>query len=108
MYIIKNDLITSVKEEDVSEAPADFKLFQNFPNPFNPVTTISWQISKGSHTTIKVYDILGNEVAALVNAYRSAGKYETKFNAVNLSSGIYFYRIQAGSFTDTGKMILLR
>ena len=68
----------------------------------------SWQSPVGGHQTIKVYDVLGNEVATLITEYREAGRYEITFNASDLSSGIYFYRLQAGDFVETKKMILLR
>jgi hypothetical protein len=86
----------------------EFRLNQNFPNPFNPSTKISWQSPVGSHQTLKVYDVLGNEVATLVNEYRNAGSYEFDFNTSSLSSGIYFYRLSAGSYTQTKKMTLLK
>ncbi|GIV46068.1 MAG: hypothetical protein KatS3mg036_0886 [Ignavibacterium sp.] len=95
---------------DVYENKLDltFSLEQNYPNPFNPSTKISWQSPVSSWQTLKVYDILGNEVATLVDEYREAGKYEVEFDAENLSSGIYLYKLQAGSFIDTKKMILMR
>ncbi len=86
----------------------EFELQQNFPNPFNPSTTIKYSIPTSNFVTIKVYDVLGNEVAALVNEEKPAGTYEVNFNASQLSSGIYFYKLQAGSFVETKKMILLR
>ncbi len=88
--------------------PKSFKLYQNYPNPFNPTTKISWQTPAGSWQTLKVYDILGNEVATLVDEYRDAGKYEITFNASNLASGVYFYRLKAGNYIETKKMMLLR
>lgn len=86
----------------------DFKLFQNYPNPFNPNTVISWQSPVGSHQTLKVYDVLGNEVATLLNDYNEAGSYEINFDASGLPSGIYIYRLQAGDFTEAKRMILLK
>lgn len=97
------------------ETPDEFELFPNYPNPFNPSTTIKYSVSnvtlsgvEGSRVVIKVYDVLGNEVAALVDEYKPAGSYEVDFNALSLSSGVYFYRLQSGSFIETKKMILLR
>ena len=87
---------------------SDYYLFQNYPNPFNSITKISWQSPVASHQTLKIYDVLGNEVATLVNEFRNAGKYEIGFDASELTSGIYYYRIQAGDFTDTMKMILMK
>ena len=109
--------LTDVAEE--IELPKEFMLQQNFPNPFNPSTKISWQAPIGSWQTLKVFDVLGNEVVTLVNEYRPAGKYEIEFNPASsiknlptsrlgLASGIYFYRLQAGSFVETKKMILIK
>lgn len=86
----------------------DFYLFQNYPNPFNPSTTISWQSPVGGHQTLKIYDLLGREVAVLVDEYKPAGSYEVKFDASHLSSGTYFYRLQAGEFIKKKKLILLK
>jgi hypothetical protein len=94
--------------EDESIDPNNFNLLQNFPNPFNPSTKISWQSPVGSHQTLKIYDVLGNEITTLVDEYRTAGRYEVNFNAANLPSGVYFYRLQAGDYVQTSKMILLK
>ena len=95
-----------------SQIPKDFTLSQNYPNPFNPSTRIQYQVSGITHVTLKVYDILGNEVATLVNEEKSAGKYEVEFQAAvgnrQLASGIYFYQLRAGSFIKTKKMLLLK
>ncbi len=85
-----------------------FKLNQNYPNPFNPTTTISYSIPKSSFVTLKVYDLLGNEVATLVNEDKSAGYYQVKFNASNLASGVYFYRLIAGNRVEVKKLILTK
>ena len=98
----------NVENELNAEIPGSYMLFQNYPNPFNPSTKISWQSPVSGHQTLKVYDVLGNEVATLVNEYRNAGSYEVDFNASSLSSGIYFYKLHAGSFVQTKKMILLK
>lgn len=105
---IKNELISA----------EGFKLFQNYPNPFsakggfisggNPSTRIQYQVPGSSHITLKVYDILGEEVATLVNEEKPAGKYEVNFNASNLSSGVYYYKLWAGQYTKTRKMIYLK
>ncbi len=97
--------IANDKEESV---PTEFELFQNYPNPFNPSTKISWQSPVGSWQTLKVYDILGNEIATLVNEEKPAGTYEVTFNSANLSTGIYFYKLQAGNYTETKKMVILK
>ena len=88
--------------------PTKYELSQNFPNPFNPRTKISWQSPVSSHQTLKIYDILGNEVATLVDEFIEAGKYEIEFDASNLSTGIYFYKFQSGSFVESKKMILIK
>jgi predicted nucleotidyltransferase len=93
---------------DNSVIPTEYQLDQNYPNPFNPATTIKYSIPDFSQVTIKVFDILGNEVETLVNEQKPAGFYEVNFNAKHLSSGVYFYRIQAGSFINTKKMILMK
>ncbi|MFZ1519289.1 MAG: T9SS type A sorting domain-containing protein [Ignavibacteriaceae bacterium] len=89
-------------------APIDFALTQNYPNPFNPSTIISYSIPQNSFVTLKVYDILGNEIAVLVNDTKSAGKYDVQFDASGLSNGVYFYTIKADNFTSTKKMILMK
>ena len=88
--------------------PTTYKLENNYPNPFNPTTTIKYQIPELSFISLKVFDVLGNEILTLVETEKPVGTYEVEFDATNLSSGIYFYRIQAGSFVETKKMILLR
>ena len=86
----------------------DFKLFQNYPNPFNPSTKISWHSPVGSWQTIKVFDVLGREVATLVDEFRNAGSYEVEFDAAGLASGIYYYQLKSSDFIETKKMILIR
>ncbi|HMN48448.1 MAG TPA: T9SS type A sorting domain-containing protein [Ignavibacteriaceae bacterium] len=103
---------TATDVSDEKQTPTEFSLAQNYPNPFNPSTKIRYSIpdvgSGLAQTVLKVYDILGNEVATLVNEEKPAGVYEVTFDASELSSGIYFYKISAGSFNETKKMILLR
>jgi len=103
------ELITDVETEN-NEIPSEFSLNQNYPNPFNPSTKISWQSPVSGHQTLKVYDVLGKEIARLVDDYREAGEYNVEFtiNNLQLSSGIYFYKLQAGSFIETKKMILMK
>lgn len=103
---MKLNVITGVEEELVM--PSAFKLEQNYPCPFNSSTKISWQTPVISWQTIKIFDVLGNEVATLVNEYKPAGNYEIEFNVSKLSSGVYFYRLQVGSFIETKKMILMK
>ncbi len=88
--------------------PKEFKLEQNYPNPFNPTTRIRYQVSSLSEVSLKVYGILGSEAATLVNEKQEPGYYEVSWDASNLASGVYIYRLQAGSFISTKKMMLLR
>ncbi len=88
--------------------PKTSRLSQNYPNPFNPATTISYQLSAVSNVTLKVYDILGREVATLISARQNAGHYSVTFNGGNLPSGIYIYRLQANSFSETRKLLLVK
>ncbi len=85
-----------------------FHLYQNYPNPFNPLTKITYSIPANSHVTLKIYNILGKEIATLVNKQQVAGNHHVTFNAYGLPSGIYFYKLTAGSFTDVKKMILMK
>ena len=80
----------------------------NYPNPFNPSTTISYSVPEMEFVTLKVYDVLGNEITTLVNEENSAGNYEVEFDATGLTSGIYFYRITSGNFVEVKKMTLLK
>ncbi|MFZ5947503.1 MAG: T9SS type A sorting domain-containing protein [Stygiobacter sp.] len=88
--------------------PTETKLFQNYPNPFNPLTTIEYSIPKSSFVTLKVFDLLGSEVATLVNEEKSLGNYKINFNGSSLSSGIYFYRLNADNFSEAKKFILMK
>jgi len=97
--------ITTVDE---ALSPVDFILFQNWPNPFNPVTTIEFQLTNSGFVSLKVYDVLGNEVETLINEEMSAGKYDVEFNGSGLSSGVYFYQLRVGSYLETKKMILMK
>jgi len=102
-------LIKVVNEiEDGIIQASDYSLYQNYPNPFNPNTKIKYSMPKLSYVAIKVFDILGNEIETLVNEEKPNGIYEVDFNAKNLPSGVYFYRLQAGDFIETKKMVLLR
>ncbi len=88
--------------------PNKYALYQNYPNPFNPSTVISYQLSESSNVTLKVFDILGREIKTLVNQRQNAGTYHVSFDATGLSSGVYFYRIVAGNFSETKKLLLLK
>jgi hypothetical protein len=104
---LKYDPLVDV-EELATPVPDDFKLYQNYPSPFNSSTKIKYQIPFQSNVTLKIYDVLGREVATLVNEVKSAGKYEVEFTENNLTSGIYFYNLQADNYRQTKKMILLK
>lgn len=104
----ESPLAVSGIENYLSQVPKAYSLEQNFPNPFNPYTKISYSIPQISNVVIKVFDILGNEIETIVNEEKSIGIYEITWYAENLPSGIYFYRLQAGSFVETKKMVLLR
>ncbi|MCX6175386.1 MAG: alpha-amylase family glycosyl hydrolase [Ignavibacteriales bacterium] len=106
----KLDVITDVQNTNGQTIPKEFSLAQNYPNPFNPSTIISYQISIAGHVSLKVYDLLGREVATLVNEFKQPGNYTSQFSILNsqLSSGVYFYRISAGDFVETKKMIFLK
>ncbi|MGB9665230.1 MAG: T9SS type A sorting domain-containing protein, partial [Ignavibacteria bacterium] len=94
------------KKSGVSEIPNEYKLSQNYPNPFNPSTMIEFSIVKSEFVSLKVYNILGQEVATLVNEVKNPGIYSVRFDASHLSSGVYIYRLQTETFTATKKMIL--
>ena len=100
--------INYVVSVDENVVVTEYKLHQNYPNPFNPYTTIKYQVPELSFVSLKVYDVLGREVATLVNEEKSAGTYEVEINEASLSSGIYFYNLQAGSFIETKKMVLMK
>ncbi|MBE0569984.1 MAG: T9SS type A sorting domain-containing protein [Ignavibacteriaceae bacterium] len=97
-----------VSVEDEPPVVSNFKLEQNYPNPFNPSTVISYQLPVTGDVILKVYDVLGNEIATLVNEEKQPGVYEVEFDASSLASGMYLYKLQAGSFTNTKKMILMK
>ncbi|MCW8813983.1 MAG: T9SS type A sorting domain-containing protein, partial [Chlorobium sp.] len=106
--------VSNTQESPVT--PDNFNLYQNFPNPFNPTTKIQFTIpsitlrhaQSDVPVTLKVYDVLGNEVTTLVDEEKVSGSYQVDFNGTGLTSGIYFYRIEAGNYTETKKMVLLR
>ncbi|MGZ5192161.1 MAG: T9SS type A sorting domain-containing protein [Flavisolibacter sp.] len=100
--------IILVGVEKDNEQPLEFAVSQNFPNPFNPSTTISYSIPTSEFVTLKVFDVLGREVATLVNEEKPNGIYKVDFDGSGLSSGIYFYTLKAGKFTQTRKLVLMK
>jgi hypothetical protein len=109
-----SQFVTGIQDKSVQ--PNEFVLHQNYPNPFNPSTVISWQLAVGSHVSLKIFDVLGNEIATLVNEEQPVGRYSIKFNTTNnnqlttnsLPSGVYFYQLRAGNFVQTKKIIVLK
>ena len=115
MHLVLQSNLTDVKREKSLTIPSEFNLSQNYPNPFNPTTKIKYSIPavgsadlRSQQTMLKVYDILGREVATLVNQNQQPGNYEVTFNATGLASGVYYYRLSANSNIKTNKMILIR
>ena len=101
-------ILTKDGEEDLLTAPVEFALEQNYPNPFNPTTTIKYSIVEAGNVELKVYDILGNEVATLVNEAKSPGNYVAEFDATAFASGVYIYTIRTNNFVQTKKMMLMK
>ncbi len=99
---------TVLEVESIPIQPEEFVLEQNYPNPFNPSTTITYQVPKLSFISLKVYNILGNEVESLVNEEKYAGRYSVNFNASNLASGVYIYRLRVNDYVSSNKMLLLK
>jgi len=107
-YILGDKTITSIKDDNES-APSSVHLSQNYPNPFNPVTTIEYEIpTNNSFVKLSIYDIIGNEIAELVNEIKQAGKYRISFNAANLVSGVYLCRLKSGELIESRKLILIK
>lgn len=107
-YYSLNGVMVNNRQEFGEEQPTDFTLNQNYPNPFNPTTIISYQLPESSLVQLNVFDLTGRKVATLVNEQKAAGSYSVNFNAGTLSSGVYFYTIKAGDFTQTRKMLLVK
>lgn len=101
------DTVT-VSVGDIVEVPSEFRLYNNYPNPFNPSTQIRYRIPESAHVTLKVYDVLGRLIRTIVDEWQSPGEYTVPFHADNLSSGVYIYRLQAGTFTEVKRMTLVR
>jgi hypothetical protein len=104
----KGTYIATGVNNQSNEVPNKYSLGQNYPNPFNPTTTIRFAIPKSGYTTLKVYDAIGREVATLYNSKLEAGKYDAEFNAMNLSSGVYFYKLISGDFSEVKKLTLIK
>jgi hypothetical protein len=107
-YSNESSVLVGIDAEE--KLPSNFNLSQNYPNPFNPSTVISYQLPMDGNVTLKVYDMLGNEIATLVNQFQRAGSYNYQFsiNNLQLSSGVYYYRLQSGNFIQTKKFILMK
>lgn len=106
--VSKNEPLGKEQLSDGSSAVLEYKLGNNYPNPFNPTTTIQYVMKEAGWVSVKVYDVLGSEVAVLVNSKKEPGYYNVIFDASNLPSGIYIYTLQANGFTDSKKMLLLK
>jgi hypothetical protein len=100
--------LTGVDDKRGNAQPSEFELVQNYPNPFNPTTQINYAVPQSGYITLKVYNLLGQQVATLFEGVRSVGNYQITFNASNLPSGVYFTRLQAGSVSITKKMLLMK
>jgi hypothetical protein len=107
VWFVIGSRVTDVQDKNIV-TPQTISLGQNYPNPFNPATRIVYKLNKEEKVTLKIFNVLGEEITTLVNKVESAGNYDVTFNASNLPSGIYLYRMQAGSFIQTKKMILLK
>ena len=108
VYKTTNGGVTFIEGGSLPSQPVSMHLFQNYPNPFNPVTSIQYAINSKQYVTLKVYDLLGNEIASLVNEEKPAGTYEVTWDGANMPSGVYFYKIKTGEFIQTKTMILLK
>jgi hypothetical protein len=107
IYVSKNSNLT-YSEYVIKNLPSHINLSQNYPNPFNPSTTIKYSLPHQSNVTLKVFDVLGSKVTTLVNKVQSQGNYEVEFDGAELTSGIYFYRLQSGDFVETRKMLFMK
>jgi len=105
---IESDNNGNTEVENAAELPTEFSLSQNYPNPFNPSTVIHYSLIDNGFTSLKIYDISGKEVANLVNEMQTPGRYEVKFSGTNFASGVYFYKITAGNFSDVKRMFLIK
>jgi hypothetical protein len=106
--LLKNFFKAVTSNNEKKHISIDYYLMQNYPNPFNPSTAIKFSLPKATHVTLSIYNTLGQEVSNLVSKDMNAGVYTAEWNASSFASGVYFYRIQAGSFVETKKMVLLK
>ncbi|HMQ67861.1 MAG TPA: T9SS type A sorting domain-containing protein [Ignavibacteria bacterium] len=104
----KNNSNNSLKGNKTSNISDDYKLYQNFPNPFNPATILSYKINQSGFVTLKVYNLVGQVVATLVDDYQEVGTYSKQFDASNLSAGVYLYKLQVNNFTSVKRMTLIK
>ncbi len=107
IWVLKNDLATSVRENS-SDQPTQYTLLQNYPNPFNPSTTIIYEIPNRTYVTLEIYDVLGRKIATLVDGIQEAGRYKAIWDVRTMSSGVYFYRLTAGQQIFAKKMVIIR
>ena len=106
--LLYSNVVTDVSDYNYSDGINKFKLFQNYPNPFNPFTSITYSIQHRSFVTITIFDLLGRKTANIVNEEQEAGVHQIKFNGSSLPSGIYFYQLGVGTFTETKKMVIIK
>ena len=106
--IVLNENIDNLVLIEENLIPKRYELSQNYPNPFNPSTTIKYQIPNSGKVTLTLYNVLGREIKTILNSYQNAGQYEIKFDASGLPSGVYFYKLTSGSFSDLKKLILVK
>jgi beta-xylosidase len=107
-FLTEGDTVTAVGERPPVQVPGSYKIGQNYPNPFNPSTTISFDLPSKNYVSLKIFDLLGKEITTLIAGEKTAGEHSVEWNASSVSSGVYFYRMQAGNFNETKKLVLLK
>ena len=108
MLLTTRTIRNEIGKSEIVSLPEQYKLEQNYPNPFNPITVISYSIPNTANVKIKIFDITGREIRQLINEVKEAGRYEIKFDGSNLATGIYFYKLESGSFVSTKRMVLIK